>query len=177
MNLMAAIPHFNSKPHIPELSFAGMITAVAMGTSTPLSAGDEVFGMINPKKGGYNGVLAEYIVVPVDLVVRQPENISVREASGLGGGGCTVIDFAEQTGLIEIVETGTGPSLVNKADGKRILITGGNTGTGQFMVQLARSLVGKSGVVVATASPRSKKHVLELGARKVRHNRMLCTVS
>lgn len=166
-NLITVLPCISRIPKIPEHRFAGKIVAIATGTSTALAVEDEVFGMINPKQGGYNGVLVERAIVPVDAIVRKPEGMSGSEASGLGGSGSTAIDFAERAGLIDIIESDAGPVIVNKAEGKRVLITGGNTSLGHFMVQLVRWLVGETGVVVATASSRSEKLVMGLGAHKV----------
>lgn len=166
-NLMTVIPHFSSAPKIPEHRFAGSIAAIFSATSTPLAVGDEVFGMVNPKQRGYNGVLAEYAVMPIDAIVRKPENVDSAQASGLGGYTTTPIEFAERAGLIKIIETAGHLRIMNKAAGKRILVTGGNTSLGHFMVQLLRWLVGKEGEIIATSSERSEKLVIELGAHKV----------
>jgi len=174
--LMSVIPHFNSKPWIPGRDFSGTIVATGSddgnGTGSNenvLKPGDPVFGMINPKKyRGYDGPLTEYMVAPRESVVLKPSNIKLDAASTLGACGCTVIGFAELAGWIEVVDDGPGkPRIVNKAVGKRVLITGGSTATGLFMLQFAKHLVGKDGFVVTTCSPRNEEAVRRSGADEV----------
>ncbi|KAK5942963.1 zinc ion binding [Knufia obscura] len=115
-----------------------------------------------------NGALAEYIVVRRDWVATVPRGVSMEEASTLGPPGVTCFAYAEKAGLIEVANDGdgdgSGPRMVNKGLGKRVLITGGSTATGLFMLQLARVIVGEEGVVVTTCSPKHNDAVKALGA-------------
>lgn len=172
--LMSVIPHFNSSPWVPGSDFSGIIVAVGDDTAGQykhndgLKPGDPVFGMVNPKKyPGYNGALTEYMVAPRECVVRKPTSAKLDEASTLAGSGCTAVGFAEMAGWIEIKDDGRALTHVNKALGKRILITGGSTATGLFMLQLAKALVGEEGLVVTTCSPRNEEAVRAIGADEV----------
>jgi len=170
--LMSILPHLNSNPWIPGQGFSGTIVAVSDDTlaqsDESLKPGDAVFGMINPKKyPRYNGPLVEYMVAPRECVAKKPNNVKLDEASTLAGAGSTVIGFAEKAGWIRIQDVGRAPTIENNASGKRILITGGSTGTGLFMLQLAKMLVGKEGSVVTTCSSRHEEAVRALGADEV----------
>lgn len=166
--LMAVFPHFTSEPYIPEIEFSGKVTALGNGNDRSIQVEDAVFGMIDPKiYHKYNGVLAEFIVLPRRCIARMPTNMSYAEAAGLSGGGITAIGIAERAGLLSIVPSQNGIETVSRAAGKSILVTGGATGTGMAMVQVMAHLVGKTGKIVATASPRSTSLVMELGAKEV----------
>lgn len=134
--------------------------------------GVDVFGMTDPMSyPKTNGALAEYIVVRRDWVATVPRGVSMEEASTLGPPGVTCFAYAEKAGLIEVANDGdgdgSGPRMVNKGLGKRVLITGGSTATGLFMLQLARVIVGEEGVVVTTCSPKHNDAVKALGADEV----------
>lgn len=170
--LMSIIPHLNSNPWIPGQGFSGTIVAVGddalVQFDESLKPGDAVFGMINAKKyPRYNGPLVEYMVAPRECVVKKPNNVKLDEASTLAANGCTVIGFAETAGWIKIQDVGRAPSVENNASGKQILITGGSTGTGLFMLQFAKTLMGKEGSVVTTCSSRHEEAVRALGADEV----------
>lgn len=167
--MMAIVPHVTSSVWIPETEFSGTVAEVGpIGLHIPgkarLSEGDEVFGIIGPGDAfKYNGVLAEYVLVPRGCVVLKPQNLTDNEAAGVCGGGCTGISMFERAGLLQIRHEPDGPNLMSLATGKRILVTGGSTGTGQIVVQLAKYLVGSQGEVVTTASPRNFDSLQRLG--------------
>ncbi|KAK5085471.1 zinc ion binding [Lithohypha guttulata] len=164
--LMAVIPHLNNNPWIPDYEFSGTIAGA--GAESTLREGDAVFGMIAPKLFlQYNGVLAEYAVVPLEYVVPKPDSSLFEEAAGLSGGGVTAIGIAERSDLLKVVYIDKQPRIHSKAEGKRVLVTGGSTGTGLVILQLIRYLIGPSGTLVTTASPRNHDTVLKYGADKV----------
>lgn len=172
VNLMSILPHFNSNPWIPLMRFSGRITGLSSeksdGTPRRFDEGDAVFGMISPKASAkYNGVLAEYIVVPLECIVAKPANATFEEATGLAASGSTAIGFAEIANLLTVEETSEGPRIRSEANGKRILVTAGSSGTGINMLQFFKHLVGTEGKVVTTASPRNAEAVREYGADEV----------
>lgn len=171
-HLMSILPHFNSNPWIPLMRFSGTVSSLSSVQSGSISRrfeeGDAVFGMINPRASAkYNGVLAEYVVVPTDSIVAKPANATFEEVSGLAASGSTVIGFAEIADLLTVEETSDGPRIRSKADGKRILVTAGSSGTGINMLQFFKHLVGTAGRVVTTASPRNIDAVRQFGADEV----------
>ncbi|KAK6365641.1 zinc ion binding [Exophiala oligosperma] len=150
--IIRSIPHLTSKPWIPEINFAG--TIVAMGTpssddSNDLRIGDEVIGVRSSPLSKYNGAMQSYLVSPVNMLIRKPKSISMIEASGLPATGCTAIQALELAGVKR---------------GDKVLVTGGSGGLGNMCVQLARVLVGESGIVVSTCSAQNAELVKSLGA-------------
>lgn len=174
VKLMILIPHLDSTPRYPEMGFSGTVVATVDSTSKEskqkFCPGDAVFGMLHPRQARiYNGVLAEYIIIPQSNVQHRPSHIKAEEAAGLGGAGCTSIQFAELSGLLRIdrVPHGREEHIVSTGHGKRVLITAGSGGTGAIMIQIAKMLVGEKGCVVATCSGRNAQTVVELGADEV----------
>lgn len=174
VKIMIVTPHLNSNPRFPEFGFSGTVIAVTEsasdGTETRFNPGDAVFGMLDPRQAkNYNGVLAEYIIMPQSNVLHRPSHIKPEQAVGLGGTGCTNIQFAEVSGLLKIERSadGEGERIVSIGRGKRVLVTAGSSGTGNVTVQLAKMLVGEKGRVVATCSERNAQAIKELGADEV----------
>lgn len=170
--MMALVPHFTSNPWIPETEFSGTVVEVgheaSQASNSRLREGVEVFGIVGPGDAfQYNGVLAEYIIVPRRCLVVKPANLTLTGAAGICGGGCTGISLFEKAGLLKITHESDGPHLTSLAAGKRILVTGGSTGTGQVIVQLAKFLVGNDGEVVTTASPRNFEMMRQLTIQKI----------
>ena len=91
--MMTQIPHFNNKPWVAETAFSGVV--VSTGDQVEhVKADDSVFGGLGPDVFmKYGGVLAEYIVLPDQVVVRKPSNISFEGAGGIGAGGITAMQF------------------------------------------------------------------------------------
>lgn len=172
VHLMSLFPHFNSKPWIPVWQFSGTIASVSKATSNEadpeVKEGDAVFGMVSPDAFlKYNGALAEYLLVSKKSLVLKPATAKLEQAAGLAGAGSTVIGFAEDGGLLVVEQTTEGPKITSQAEGKRILITGGSTGTGIAMIQFFKHLIGKNGKIVTTASPRNLEAVRLFGADNV----------
>ena len=154
--LLSILPHLNSNPWIPESFFSGVVEAVGSGVKD-LSPGQAVFGSPDPKaylRGGtkYNGMLAEYAIVPAAQVVKKPENISFDAAVGLALDGCTALQFCDKLRLEK---------------GDKILITGASGGLGTITVQIARIIVGKEGTIVAICSAANAELVKNLGVDEV----------
>lgn len=154
--LMSMLPHFNNKPWIAEATYSGVVEAVGSQVDG-LQAGDEVFGGLSPNiMLKYGGTLAEHIVLPDEVVVRKPANLSFEGAGGIAPNVVT----AQQ--LIDVAK-------VKK--GGRVLITGASSGTGTTVVQVARDAVGVDGLVVGTCSSKNEQLVKSLGVDEVSSSR------
>ncbi len=154
--IMGIIPHINSYPWIPECNFSGVLEAIGSDIHH-LKGGDAVFGCPDPKvytrRGTkYNGMMAEYAIVPADQVVKKPENISFAAAAGLTGDGCTALQFVQK-------------AKVRKGD--RVLIIGASGGLGSIVLQIVKEIVGKEGAVVGVCSGANAELVKGLGADEV----------
>ena len=149
--MMTFFPHFNNKPWIAESSYSG--TVVARGDQVShVAVDDDVFGgFAADVLIKYNGVLADYIILPDHVVARKPRNISLENIAGMGAGGITAMQFAEITKLKR---------------GDRVLITGASGGTGTLVVQTARDAVGDEGLVVGTCSAANEQLVKDLGVHE-----------
>jgi NADPH:quinone reductase-like Zn-dependent oxidoreductase len=155
--IMNIAPHFNSKIWIPESNFSGVIEAVGSDVDR-LKVGDAVFGCPDPKKylqrgTKYNGVMAEYAIVPASQAVKKPDNISFDAAAGLAGNGCTALQFCEKAGIKK---------------GDRVLITAASGGLGSIAVQIVRTFVGDAGTIIGVCSAANAELVRSLGADEVR---------
>jgi reticulon-4-interacting protein 1, mitochondrial len=150
--MLRLMPHVTSTPWIPELEFTGTVVSIGSKVSE-LKLGDEVFGAQNfPTYFKHGGTLAEYLIMPAELVLHKPVNASMAEASGLAGVGCTAIQAAEAASL---------------KPGDKVFVNGGSGGLGSMMVQVARAVVGDSGQVIATCSGPNVEMVKALGADEV----------
>lgn len=169
-NLMAVMPHINSNPWIPGYEFSGLVVACSeTQIGDKLHEGQEVFGMVDPKRRQYNGTLAEYIIAPRDCVTQKPSNTSFEPACAVSV-GCAVIGLIEKGGLLEVANVSGEYQIRSKAEGKKILITGGTTNTGISTLQLMRMLIGPKGKIVTTCSSRNAESVRSYGADEVSAN-------
>lgn len=153
--LVKLFPHFESSPWIPELEYSG--TVVAVGSQVQgltLKVGDQVCGTRD--HGSllrYNGVLSGYVLAPARLVIKKPVNADMIEAAGLLCVGITAVQCCRFVGIKR---------------GDKVLVTGGSGGLGSMVVQMAKDIVGDSGLFVATCSGRNVEMVKRLGADEVR---------
>jgi NADPH:quinone reductase-like Zn-dependent oxidoreductase len=153
--LIAMVPAFIRKlPAVPELDFSG--TVIEAGKSVPPELGPtkHVFGSLPPsiilKRG--MGTLSEYLVVPRSNIAPKPEKLSFQDAACLGVTGVTAIELVKDSRLKQ---------------GDSVLINGAAGGVGTLTVQVARSVVGESGKIVAICSAENGALVKELGADEV----------
>ncbi|EXJ77460.1 hypothetical protein A1O3_09686 [Capronia epimyces CBS 606.96] len=159
-----SFPHPTSHPWIPEIEFAGTIVALGprganqeqgqgQGEGAAFQVGDRVLGTRTfPSMLKYNGALQAYLVSPVSLLVQKPDSISMIDASGLSGVGCTALQSLEVAGV---------------KPGHKVLVTGASGGLGSILVQTAKAVVGETGVVVTTCSGKNIDLVKSLGADEV----------
>jgi NADPH:quinone reductase-like Zn-dependent oxidoreductase len=154
---------------IPELEFSGTVVAVGkkVRSARPdLQPGTLVLGGCRPtdylRRG--RGTLAEYTIAPAAWVApihptamdgeagSPPLNLSLAEASGIGGVGSTAIQILDLSRL---------------KTGDKVLINGGSSGSGVMMIQVARHVVGNTGCIVATCSAANAELIKSLGADEV----------
>ncbi|OKL64664.1 hypothetical protein UA08_00098 [Talaromyces atroroseus] len=148
---------------IAEFEFAGRMVAAGanvLASRPDLRLGELVVGSMDHMNTIRHGVgaLAEYAisdiaaVVPYQIAGEKKSKLSLAEWAGLGAVGCTAVQVMDRVGV--------------KA-GDKVLINGGSGGAGVMMVQVAKSVVGPNGRVVATCSGRNVDLVKSLGADEV----------
>ncbi|KAJ5017244.1 Trans-enoyl reductase lepG [Colletotrichum sp. SAR 10_99] len=136
------------------LDFAGIVISKGTNVSSDIHPGDRVCGVAF----GYNnndeatGAFAEYVVAEEHLLFRIPDSISFQEAAtfpcGLLTGGMV---------LHNTMKLKTAP-----ADGDRhVLIYGGSTASGLFMIQLLKQC---GFIPIVTCSPHNFPLVKSAGA-------------
>ncbi|CAF1033982.1 unnamed protein product [Adineta steineri] len=145
---------FIGRPAVPEMDFSGIVCDLRGANVTEFNTGDRVFG-IGPTgiRDITQGVLREYVLAKRDHIVKVPQHISLKDASCFTATGYTAYCF-----LVE---------KANLKKGEKIFINGGSGGVGVMAIQLARSIVGPTGLIVATCSPAKNDIVRSLGADEV----------
>lgn len=130
-------------PAVMGNELAGTVAAVGAGVAD-FAVGDRVFARV-PKDR--MGALAEFAVLPQDVVARMPAGADFTTAAGVPLAGLTALQALRD-------ELRLGP-------GSRVFIPGGAGGVGTFAIQLAKWLGAN---VTTTASPRGRALVERLGA-------------
>ena len=131
-------------PTVLGLELAGEVHAAASGSR--FAVGDRVFGLVAPGNGAY----AEYVAVPEMLLALIPAGVSDKVAAAVPVAGLTAWGMLHAAGA-------------PKAGGT-VLVHGASGGVGTLLVQMARQL---GLTVIATASPSSRQHLLDLGVTTV----------
>ncbi|UJR08752.1 hypothetical protein I4U23_013009 [Adineta vaga] len=144
---------FLGRPGVPEKDFSGIVCDLRGANVKEFNTGDRVFGM-GPStfRDLRRGVLCEYILIRQDHLVKVPDHISLKDAACLTVTGYTAYCF-----------------LVEKAQlkkGDRVFINGGSGAVGVMAIQLARTLVGPTGFVVATCTSVKSDIIRNLGANE-----------
>ncbi|MEV4689262.1 NAD(P)-dependent alcohol dehydrogenase [Microbacterium sp. LWH3-1.2] len=133
---------FRPRRRILGSDIAGRIAAVGEGV-TRFAIGDEVFGDIMPRYGGF----AEFVAVPESALARKPAQLSFAEASALPQAA------AIATHAVALAEPGS-----------RMLLNGAGGGSGSLAMQLAT----QKGVHVTAVDNAGKLDFLRtLGAEAV----------
>lgn len=137
-----------------------------------LLSGDRVLG-IGPEgiRDISCGVLREYILVKQKHIVKVPNNISLKAASCFPVTGISIqlydtIIYA----FFQLIGCTAYCFLVERANlkkGDKVFINGGSGAVGVMVIQLARIIVGSTGLVVATCSPSKNGLVRNLDADEV----------
>ncbi|KAI0322794.1 dehydrogenase [Amylostereum chailletii] len=137
--------------------FAGIVEEIGPDAlNSDRTVGERVAGFVH---GGLysNGTFAEYVVADASFVVRVPDSWTFEEAAQLGIAPFTALQtlYSSLKGL----PTPLSPNTVSPPPS--ILISGGASSVGQYLVQFAK-LSGMQ--VLATASGRNAELVKALGA-------------
>jgi len=131
----------------PGGDFAGVIVAVGPGVSA-WRCGDAVAGTVD--QGAQGGSYAEYVVAPVEAIVRKPEQYNMHEAAAY-----PTVAIAAWRFLI---------AGANVQRGERVLVHGAAGGVGSMVVQMAKA---RGAYVIGTASARNHAYLRQLGADSV----------
>jgi acrylyl-CoA reductase (NADPH) len=141
-------------PHTPGIDASGTVTASKDARFKP---GDEVIVTSYDLGMNTSGGFSEYIRVPGNWVVPQPNGLTLREAMMLGTAGLTAamcIEALERNGL-------TSP----------VLVTGSSGGVGSIAVTLLANLGYE--VIASTGSEKNHDLLTTLGATKIIHRNEL----
>ena len=130
-------------PYIPGLDVAGTIVAIGSNVSR-LKVGDKVFG------GKHGSTYAEYVVLKENDTSVIPSNVSFSQAAALVVPLVTSYSFLIENGEVK--------------KGQKLFIQGITGGTGQVMLQMAKSL---GLYVIGTASQSGISLAKSLGADEV----------
>lgn len=128
--------------------FSGVVSKVGEGV-IDFKAGDEVYGIANPFKGG-SGAAAEFVVANAVNTGFKPGSVDHVNAAALPLSGTSAVQALEEH--------------IKLQSGQRILIHGGAGGVGSIAVQIAKAL---GAYVSATASTDDVEFVKNLGADEV----------
>jgi NADPH:quinone reductase-like Zn-dependent oxidoreductase len=152
------------------MDFSG--TVISSGSDVPddrgLKQGCKVFGSIpvGQHVKMTSGALAEYVVVGHECVAVVPVARSnngedrevetrMKEMASLGIAGATALELV---------------SKANIKRGQSVLVNGASGGIGHLVVQMCKSVVGESGIVVAVCSSSNRKWIEQLGVDEVSIN-------
>lgn len=124
---------------------AGVVDALGEGVTT-FQAGDAVFAMLPPDRGGY----AEWVLAPAEVCARKPAVLDMAQAASVPLAALTAWQGLFTHGGLN--------------QGQRVLIHGASGGVGSFAVQFAKI---KGAEVFATASADARGYVQSLGADRV----------
>ena len=130
-------------PYTPGLDVAGIIEAIGANV-TRLSVGDKVFG------GRHGNNYAQYVALKESDTSIIPANSSFNQAAALVVPLVTAYSFLIENGQVQ--------------KGQRLLILGITGGTGQIILQMAKSL---GMYVTGTASTSGIELIKQLGADQV----------
>jgi len=135
---------------IAENDFAGAI--VDPNGCDRFKVGDQVFGSISSRvalRTGH-GALAQYTAGPAETIVHRPENIPVKEASGI-----TIVAVTAYQALFDVGKL---------QPGQKVFINGGSTSVGIYAIQFAKAIGCE---VHASASGKNEDFLKSLGVDEV----------
>lgn len=128
-------------PKVPGADIAGVVVEPALGVEG-LTVGDEVFGAVDPMKGG---AFAEYVSVDAGQLAIKHPSLSFEEAAAVPIAGLAALSAMRDLGRVE--------------HGAKVLIHGASGAVGLFAIQIAKRLgahvvavAGTSGVDAAWAA-------------------------
>jgi NADPH:quinone reductase-like Zn-dependent oxidoreductase len=141
------LPMLRPPPRGSGVDFCGEIVAVG-GGAQERHVGERVLGSLSPF--GRDGALADYLIAPLDRLVRAAESLDDAHAAALPTAGGTALQALTDEAHVQ--------------GGQRVLVTGAAGGVGHFAVQIARRLGAH---VAGVCGPDNVAFVRELGADDV----------
>lgn len=133
-------------PKFAGADFAGVVEKAGEDVAG-YKKGDEVYGFLDPMKGGS---YSEYLIADPANISLKPEKFSFEQAASMPVAALTALQALNYLG--------------NVKDGTSVLINGATGGVGSFGVQLAKALGAE---VTGICSEKNKKLCKEIGADKV----------
>jgi len=133
-------------PFVPGYDVCVVVETVAPGV-TRFRPGDAIFAMVQTRRAG---CYAEYVVVPEDLCVRKPQDLSVTEAAAMPLAGLTALQALRDHGKLHA--------------GHRVLVIGASGGGGHYAVQIAKAMGTH---VTGVCGPVNVEMVKGLGADQI----------
>ena len=130
-------------PYVPGFDVSGVVERKG-STSSPFNVGDEVFAMLDLRRGGG---YSEYAIVKISEAALKPVSISHDEAAS--------VPLVALTAWQALFDT------ANLEPGQTVLIHAGAGGVGSVAVQLAK---WRGAQIIATASEYNHDFLRELGA-------------
>lgn len=132
--------------------FAGTVAAAGSAAKAKFPEGEKVYGSIlRPSDQSYVGTYT-LLSTERDSIAKLPPKLSFEQASGLGVAYGTAYELLERANNAKALTADS-----------RILVLGGATSVGSFVIELAK-LVYNVKHVAATCSPSSADYVKEFGA-------------
>ncbi|PWN42391.1 GroES-like protein [Ceraceosorus guamensis] len=159
-------PYLKEYPTPLGSDAAGIVAAVGSSVdSSHLKVGDPVFfqGIIgNPR----NSTLQQYAVMPAELAALRPSNITEEEAAGISlASACALVGMYHDTSSTPTKPGPWEPKGDAAGKGKALVVLGGSSSVGQYVIQLAR-LSGYTQIITGS-SPSHHEHLKQLGATAV----------
>jgi NADPH:quinone reductase-like Zn-dependent oxidoreductase len=133
-------------PRRTGIDFSGIVERTG-GKASRFGKGETVMGSVIPLR---KGCLAEYVAVAESHLARAPDNVALADAAG--------IPVACSTAYVGLRHRR------KELHGRRVLLTGGGGGVGQFVIQLGKVF----GAHITAVCSKSKMELCrELGADRV----------
>jgi NADPH2:quinone reductase len=145
--MLAKVMNGEDRPYVPGMELAGVLEEIGPDSTTDLSVGDHVMGILVPR--GSFGAYCEQIVLPAESVTRVPAGVDDVAASTLPMNGLTARMTLDRLHL---------------TPGQAVGVTGVAGAYGGYVVQLAKAEVL---YVVADAAEKDRALVEGLGADTV----------
>ena len=123
--------------------FSGIVEKIG-NFASKFKVGDQVFGMLDPFKGG---ALAEFLSIEEKTLTRIPEGLSFEQAAAVPVGALSAIQLID--------------NLSNVKKGDEVLINGATGGVGVFAIQIAKI---RGATVTSVVSNRGTELAKTLGS-------------
>jgi NADPH:quinone reductase-like Zn-dependent oxidoreductase len=131
-----------------------------------LSVGDEVFIASTSYRDLRTSTFQEYTIFDSRLVWRLPKNISLKEGSAIGVGLVTASSVLEELNVnIFENEDYEKETYIKPENRDSLLVWGGSSGVGSYVIQLAKIAGFKK--VIAVSSPKHEEFLKNIGATHV----------